>query len=151
MVVGKGQFTCGNKRCTEKDELRSWEVNFSYKEDGEKKNALVKIRLCPMCSQMLNYHSKKREVKRLKKSSQRERRSSKNKKRNRSEGHKPKDSPSTSPESETSGTSSETTSIIDSTEKVDDTTEESPWANLKPPEQKSREEEMDDYLSGLLF
>ncbi|KAJ3405013.1 hypothetical protein HDU80_002021 [Chytriomyces hyalinus] len=35
--------------------LRSWEVNFVYKEDGETKNALVKIRLCGECGWMLNY------------------------------------------------------------------------------------------------
>lgn len=66
VVVGKGQFECGNKRCKEKEELRSWEVNFGYVEHGEKKNALVKLRLCPDCSIKLNYRSKKREVKRHK-------------------------------------------------------------------------------------
>ncbi|KAJ3231589.1 hypothetical protein HDU81_003660 [Chytriomyces hyalinus] len=35
--------------------LRSWEVNFVYKEGGETKNALVKIRLCGECGWMLNY------------------------------------------------------------------------------------------------
>ncbi|KAJ3225936.1 hypothetical protein HDU78_010503, partial [Chytriomyces hyalinus] len=35
--------------------LRSWEVNFVYKEDGKAKNALVKIRLCGECGWMLNY------------------------------------------------------------------------------------------------
>eukprot|EP00124_Ichthyophonus_hoferi_P001754 Ihof_evm4s101 gene=Ihof_evmTU4s101 len=39
---GKGQFICGNKRCTETKGLQSWEVNFSYSEHGERKNALVK-------------------------------------------------------------------------------------------------------------
>ncbi len=43
MVEGKGQFSCGNKRCDEKEGLRSWEVNFAYMEHGEKKNALVKL------------------------------------------------------------------------------------------------------------
>lgn len=43
MITGKGQFICGNKKCSEKDELRTWEVNFAYIEDGFKKNALVKI------------------------------------------------------------------------------------------------------------
>ncbi|KAI8611880.1 folate-sensitive fragile site protein Fra10Ac1-domain-containing protein [Chytriomyces sp. MP71] len=35
--------------------LKSWEVNFGYKEDGEYKNALVKVRLCMECGFMLNY------------------------------------------------------------------------------------------------
>jgi len=36
-------------------------------EDGEKKNALVKLRLCPECSGKLNFHSKKRLIKKEKK------------------------------------------------------------------------------------
>lgn len=66
VVVGKGQFECGNKKCNIKEGLRSWEVNFGYIEHGEKKNALVKLRLCPECSTKLNYRSQKREVKRKK-------------------------------------------------------------------------------------
>jgi protein FRA10AC1 len=55
VVTGKGQFICGSMRCDSKDQLRSWEVNFGYVEDGVKKNALVKLRLCPRCSERLNY------------------------------------------------------------------------------------------------
>lgn len=43
VVTGKGQFICGNKKCEERLELRSWEVNFAYFEHGEKKNALIKL------------------------------------------------------------------------------------------------------------
>eukprot|EP00794_Sanderia_malayensis_P005378 gene5380-6051_t len=56
VVVGKGQFSCGNKICNENHKLQSWEVNFGYKEHGVKKNALVKLRLCPECSKKLNFH-----------------------------------------------------------------------------------------------
>ncbi|CAD6197713.1 unnamed protein product [Caenorhabditis auriculariae] len=59
---GKGQFECGNKKCKDSIDLRSWEVNFGYVENGERKNALVKVRLCPQCSEMLNYSSTKRRV-----------------------------------------------------------------------------------------
>ncbi|VDN04212.1 unnamed protein product [Thelazia callipaeda] len=52
---GKGQFECGNKKCMEKENLTSWENNL-------KKNALVKLRLCPNCSSMLNYHSQKKKL-----------------------------------------------------------------------------------------
>merc|ERR1711962_24699 len=45
VVLGKGQFVCGNKRCDEVKKLRSWEVNSGYTEHGVKKNALVKCRL----------------------------------------------------------------------------------------------------------
>lgn len=44
VVSGKGQFSCGNKTCPEAEGLRTWEVNFAYKEQEEKKNALVKLR-----------------------------------------------------------------------------------------------------------
>ncbi|WKX93417.1 hypothetical protein Q1695_011019 [Nippostrongylus brasiliensis] len=59
---GKGQFICGAKKCPVNSDLTSWEVNFCYAEDGEKKNALVKVRLCRQCSEMLNYGSQKRKV-----------------------------------------------------------------------------------------
>jgi hypothetical protein len=38
----------------------SFEVNFAYAEEGEQKNALVKLRCCPECAYMLNYKSIKR-------------------------------------------------------------------------------------------
>ncbi|CAG12622.1 unnamed protein product, partial [Tetraodon nigroviridis] len=63
VVSGKGQFQCGNKRCENQEGLKSWEVNFAYVEQGEKRNALVKLRLCPECSFKLNYHHKRKEVK----------------------------------------------------------------------------------------
>ena len=40
--------------------LYSFEVNFAYVEEGEQKNALVKLRCCPECAYMLNYKSIKR-------------------------------------------------------------------------------------------
>lgn len=64
---GKGQFECGNKHCSQREGLTSWEVNFGYIEKGEKKNALVKLRLCPDCSVKLNFHSKKRKAEKKKK------------------------------------------------------------------------------------
>lgn len=69
VVAGKGQFICGNKACSKKEALKSWEVNFNYLEHGEKKNALVKLRLCEKCSNKLNYHTKKRLAKRKPRSS----------------------------------------------------------------------------------
>ncbi|KAK3714540.1 hypothetical protein QZH41_014212 [Actinostola sp. cb2023] len=43
VIEGKGQFFCGNKKCQENEGLKSWEVNFAYEEQGESKNALVKL------------------------------------------------------------------------------------------------------------
>src|SRR6185369_2454288 len=58
----EGQLICGSTRCSETANLKSWEVNFAYIEDNEKKNALVKIRLCPRCSEKLNYRNKYKEA-----------------------------------------------------------------------------------------
>ncbi|CAO0797058.1 unnamed protein product [Mucor circinelloides] len=69
VVVGKGQFICASTRCDETKNLQSWEVNFGYMEDGEKKNELVKVRLCPECSDKLNFKTKKRLAKTLKRKS----------------------------------------------------------------------------------
>ncbi|CAG8546406.1 8887_t:CDS:2 [Scutellospora calospora] len=63
VIIGKGQLTCASTRCSEKVDLKSWEVNFAYIEDEQKKNALVKIRLCPKCSYKLNYNKVHQEVK----------------------------------------------------------------------------------------
>lgn len=41
--TGRGQFTCGNKRCDYNVGIKSWEMNFSYVEENVKKNALVKL------------------------------------------------------------------------------------------------------------
>ena len=62
-VAPPGQFSCGNLQCSATSGLRSWEVNFGYVEHGEKRNALVKLRLCPDCSAKLNYRKQMREYK----------------------------------------------------------------------------------------
>uniref|UniRef100_A0A5S6QHI9 Protein FRA10AC1 n=1 Tax=Trichuris muris TaxID=70415 RepID=A0A5S6QHI9_TRIMR len=59
VVEGKGQFVCGEKHCSSREDLASWECKFNYIEDGQKKTALVKLRLCPECSQKLNYKQRK--------------------------------------------------------------------------------------------
>jgi len=75
VVTGKGQFVCASKKCQERKKLRTWEVNFGYSEHGEKKNALVKCRLCFECSYKLNYHHKKKELTKKKKKNKKKRRS----------------------------------------------------------------------------
>jgi len=76
VVSGKGQFICGAKKCDEKKHLRTWEVNFGYVEHGQKKNALIKLRLCFECSYKLNYHHKKKDVTKKKGKRKKRRRSS---------------------------------------------------------------------------
>ncbi|KAI8826663.1 folate-sensitive fragile site protein Fra10Ac1-domain-containing protein [Fimicolochytrium jonesii] len=72
VVAGKGQFICANLSCDENPNLRSWEVNFAYVEARERKNALVKLRLCPRCSYKLNY-KKIKELRREEKEEKRKR------------------------------------------------------------------------------
>ncbi|XP_018574765.1 protein FRA10AC1 [Anoplophora glabripennis] len=143
VIVGKGQFICGNKKCEEKEDLRTWEVNFAYIEQGNKKNALVKIRLCPECSKKLNYHNKKKEVKRLQRKSLRQKINKNTQELNRT------DSPSTSTKS--LHPDKQDTEKYDESNIVPTDDLESPWDSHKPLETKSREEEMEDYLQDLLL
>lgn len=85
---GKGQFLCGNKHCSKAEELTSWEVNFSYAEHSEHKNALVKLRLCPKCSKKLNYHKKCRVWGGTKKEGREKRKRNKKSKEHRGHGNK---------------------------------------------------------------
>ncbi|KAL1476648.1 hypothetical protein MTO96_036357 [Rhipicephalus appendiculatus] len=62
LIAGKGQFSCGDRHCKEASGLRTWEVNFAYFENNEKKNALVKLRLCKECSFKLNYRFQRKEL-----------------------------------------------------------------------------------------
>ncbi|XP_033359572.1 protein FRA10AC1 [Bombus vosnesenskii] len=142
VIVGKGQFECGNKKCKEKEDLKSWEVNFGYIEHGQKKNALVKLRLCPECSIRLNYRSQKREAKKHK-----------TLKRLGTNTETPSSMPSTSTVpikiEEDEGTSNVGKSI-DDTEKDEDESKiwkEKPIENLE----KTREEEFEEYLADLLM
>ncbi|KAI4302520.1 hypothetical protein MLD38_038254 [Melastoma candidum] len=55
VISGKGQLICGNKHCDDTSGLASYEVNFSYFESGENKQALVKLVTCKRCAEKLNY------------------------------------------------------------------------------------------------
>lgn len=59
VTSGKGQFVCGNKHCNERDGLASYEVNFSYVEAEENKQALVKLVACERCAEKLLYKRRK--------------------------------------------------------------------------------------------
>ncbi|XP_031630818.1 protein FRA10AC1 homolog [Contarinia nasturtii] len=148
VIAGKGQFSCGNKKCEERSALRSWEVNFAYVEHGDKKNALIKLRLCPDCSEKLNYHSKKREVKRVQK---------------HKKSHRHRDTNTrTSVSSLDMATASNNDNDIPESQNHDGTTtapessavqqlEQIFWSKSTNDEEKSREEEFDDYLANLLL
>ncbi|GLV41087.1 uncharacterized protein CBL_04611 [Carabus blaptoides fortunei] len=130
VVTGKGQFTCGDKKCSVSDELRTWEVNFAYYEHKEKKNALVKLRLCPLCSEKLNYRVKKREVKRL---------GSKTKKHSKMKNK-------TTESVEYKKDESDSDQNEDNKNK-----HETHWSQPQNVTEKSREEEFEQYLEELLF
>lgn len=72
VVVGKGQFACGAKGCDERRALASYEVNFAYKEAGEHKQALVKLRLCPRHAMQLNHKQNQQLIKKRKRQLQKE-------------------------------------------------------------------------------
>ncbi|CAK6974620.1 protein FRA10AC1 [Scomber scombrus] len=162
VVSGKGQFQCGNKRCEKQEGLKSWEVNFAYVEQGEKRNALVKLRICPECSFKLNYHHKRKEVKaktRTKGVSEEEEGKKKNKKKRRkssshSKKHKDKHKkhrgqPTSSSNSEESQDSDKDSEAGDEPEGQSDADH---WRGPAPAvEEKSREEEFDEYFEDMFL
>jgi len=88
---GKGQFVCGADDCQQKENLKSYEVNFSYKEAGEQKKALVKLRVCPTCAEKLYY--KKNQEQKLEKKEKNEKRERKEKRKRHSESQKSQKKP----------------------------------------------------------
>ncbi|KAM4624623.1 protein FRA10AC1 [Polymixia lowei] len=161
VVSGKGQFQCGSKRCDKQEGLKSWEVNFAYVEQGEKRNALVKLRLCPECSFKLNYHHKRKEVKVNKKSrscSENQEPTQKKKKRrskssSRSKKHKHKDRHNRGDSSSSSSSSEELQdSDKDAEDEPEGQSEADHWRGPAPAvEEKSREEEFDDYFEDMFL
>ncbi|KAJ3393021.1 hypothetical protein HDU84_002961 [Entophlyctis sp. JEL0112] len=177
VISGIGQFTCANTKCKcrgpylpsdtpimaksggasavhtgrHQPGLKSWEVNFAYKEHGEHKNALVKIRLCPECSDMLNYK------KNLEKAAEKHRLKRKQKKEKRDERKRQKqpeigddDAPSEG-EGEESADSDESHNISD--KKSDDPAEtlaSKIWsAPQKLETEKTKDQEMDDFFDSI--
>ncbi|KAL1122449.1 hypothetical protein AAG570_002780 [Ranatra chinensis] len=136
LVTGKGQFSCGAKQCLIKENLRTWEVNFGYVEHGEKKNALVKLRLCPECSKKLNYRYKRKEVK-----------------RNRTKEKTVQMVAATSSDCKSPAHIQELDSEVSEDKKADDESDESKmWKKpLEEVEEVSRENEFEQYLEQLLL
>jgi protein FRA10AC1 len=62
VVDSKGQFICGEKKCSKTDNLKSWEVNFAYVEHGERKNCLVKLSLSSNLKAFYCYASPKKKT-----------------------------------------------------------------------------------------
>ena len=133
---GKGQFICGSKACSETLLLCSWEVNFAYVEQNEKKNALVKVRLCPDCSIKLNM------VKKVNKISKKKKKSKHKKKRSRSRSNSSKEIDINTPE--VAGSSKDNEPDIETAENV--------WKGPAPETLvKSNEDQMDEFLDDLFL
>ncbi|XP_039628131.1 protein FRA10AC1 isoform X1 [Polypterus senegalus] len=150
VISGKGQFFCGNKFCNKKEGLKSWEVNFGYIEHGEKKNALVKLRLCPECSYKLNYHHRRKEVKASKtcqeQYSQEEPAVKKSKSSSKTKHTHKKRSDNLPPSSKSTEESDE-----DSKES-EDLSESQYWKGPAPNvDEKTREEEFDEYFQDMFL
>ena len=54
VLAGKGQFSCGVKACDAGTGLSSYELLFDYREAGASKQALVKLRCCQTCAELLH-------------------------------------------------------------------------------------------------
>lgn len=150
VVIGAGQFVCANKKCDSVKKLRTWEVNFGYVEHNEKKNALVKCRLCCECSYKLNYHHKKKEVTRKKKRRRREKKSKKTKKKRKDGGSSSESSSSSSDEAESSRTTSAAEAA--SKKKEEEESASSIWSRpVEREEEKTRDEVFNEFLEDLFL
>lgn len=107
--------------------------------------------LCPACSEKINYHSKKREVKRLKRSSR---------KRSKSFGKVEESSDCVSKESSViPGSSKESVVDEERSERLErphqviqkPLEDENLWKKSNDVDVKGRDEEFDDYLADLLL
>ncbi|XP_046888275.1 protein FRA10AC1 isoform X2 [Hypomesus transpacificus] len=163
VVSGKGQFMCGNKRCEKQEGLKSWEVNFAYVEQGDKRNALVKLRLCPECTFKLNYHHKRKEVKAKKKvdrssleeagesQSKRSKRSSSRSKKNRRKDKRKRKHKEHS-FSNDSEDSQHSDKDVEGGNEAEGPSEAEHWSGPAPAvEEKSREEEFDEYFEDMFL
>ncbi|XP_066522596.1 protein FRA10AC1 [Hoplias malabaricus] len=156
VISGKGQFLCGNKRCENLEGLKSWEVNFAYVEQGEKRNALVKLRLCPECSFKLNYHHKRKEVK-SKKSRSKKSTDKPQAKKFKSSSHSKKHKHKYNTKDKESSSSSSEDSLESDRDSQCEGNDKGPlesehWKGPAPSAaEKSREEEFDEYFEDMFL
>ncbi|ORX62742.1 hypothetical protein DM01DRAFT_1369330 [Hesseltinella vesiculosa] len=141
VIQGKGQFVCASNRCEDLLDLKSWEVNFGYMEDGVKKNELVKVRLCPTCSNKLNHNS----IKKLANSAP-------SKKRKRISDEDESSSDNSDRDDISHATKKKKTPYSEDNEHDDqDQTSSSVWTKpLEERREKTKEEEFEDYFADLL-
>lgn len=149
--IGKGQFSCGARKCDESKHLKTWEVNFVYIEHNEKKNTLIKLRLCPDCSYMLNYHKKHKQVKKELKMKKQKRKKKKKEKKKKKKKHTRKYVSESSSSEDSSDSERDKSSLLDE----DATTsggETSVWKQaVEEPTERSKDELFEDYLEDLFM
>ena len=155
VVDGKGQFACGNKHCSAIRDLQSWEVNFNYLEHGEKKQALVKVRLCEECSVKLNYHHKRKLWKRKgkKKGEGKESMSTKSKRSKTDRKKRRHNQPQTEADTAHSGSSS-SEEVVDSEPEREGGSGDgsSVWSqSAQAVLERSQEDEYEDYFKDMLL
>lgn len=122
VIDGKGHFVCGNKTCDARDGLHSFEVNFKYKEHGDVKNELVKVRLCRRCAKKLTHYRDKHD-------------------RHRSTPRRPASSPDTAAEPKPKREDlAEGTGVVQASA--------GHWAG-DGPKVKTEDDEMEEYFQGL--
>jgi protein FRA10AC1 len=140
VVQGKGQFFCGSLPCSSRVGLRSYEVYFKYVEQNAKKEALVKVRLCARCGYKLNYkHMRKRRKARPAAAEEQHAAAA-----GASAPKAERDAPRVKAEPESDGESSGPEE--DDLAKLD----ELAWRGPRK-EDKTREDEIDEFLADMIF
>ena len=118
-------------------------MNFGYLEHGEKKNALVKCRLCFECSYKLNYHHKKKEL--TKKKSKK-----KKKRRSRSSSSSESDSGTRTKMRKSSEMRKDEERVVKEAELEQEAS--NLWSKpVEKEEEKSREDVFDEFLGDLFL
>lgn len=155
VVSGKGQFVCSNLACEDHNGLSSYEVNFGYMEDGQKKNALVKVRLCVVCKNKMNYKREKALVKKERRKA--EWREEKQRKRRRIDGSGGSDSAEAckaGPSHPDKGAEHERKKGVDAEEAVVEGRGDSVWqsdAAAGISSVNATAEDVEDFLESMLF
>ncbi|CAJ0952176.1 unnamed protein product, partial [Ranitomeya imitator] len=146
------QFFCGHKRCDEKEGLKSWEVNFGYVEHGEKRNALVKLRLCPECSYKLNFHHRRKEVQpKSRKTKVSEEAGEASRKKSKDSRKKRKVKAKSSTRREESSESDDNKEDDDDDDDDDEASNEIWKGPQQETDEKTREEEFDEYFQDMFL
>lgn len=107
--------------------------------------------LCESCSEKLNYHSKKREIKRLKKYKSKSEPRKESSRSSTKEGSSVPQTPSSSSSQKLSQDESDEEESTSISERLEPMTEDNLWKKNNESEIRGRDEEFDEYLADLLL